>query len=116
MTTFPTVKRMDVTAAPIHTSRHGIVVSGISLNMRANRNVMTTNENIKFIDSKTIMEIGSNVPTNLSAADRQAVITSEVRNRNPGATTRPSEKNRGLRAALQKLFVLFTFQIMLRAS
>src|ERR1700731_4091064 len=116
MTTFPTVKRMDVTAAPIQTSRHGIVVSGMSLKMRANRNVMTTKENIKFIDSKMMMEIGSNIPTNRSAADREAVITNEVSNRNPVATTRPSEKNRCLRATLQKLFVLFTFQMMLRAS
>src|ERR1700692_1395438 len=116
MSTLPTVNSRDVTAAPIHTSRHGIIVSGISLNMRANRSVITTNENTKFIDYKTTMEIGSNVPTSLSAADREAVITSEVSNRNPVATTRPREKTRCLRATLQKLFVLCTFQIMLRAS
>src|ERR1700720_1567260 len=116
MSTLPTVNRRDVTAAPIQTSRHGIVVSGISLNIRANKSVITIKENTKFIDSNTTSEIGSNVPTSLSAAEREAVITSEVSNRNPVAITRPREKKRCLRATLQKLFVLCTFQIMLRAS
>src|ERR1700722_18681639 len=116
MSTLPIVNRRDVTAAPIHTSRHGIVVSGISLNMRANRSVITRHENTKFIDCKTMMEIGSNVPTSLSAADREAVIRTDLDNRNPVAPTRPSEKNRCLRATLQKVFVLFTFHMMLRAS
>ena len=55
--------------------------------------------------------------TNLSAADRPAVTTSEVSNRNPVATTRPSEKNRCLAVTIQKRFVLLsTFQIVLSAS
>src|ERR1700730_13511256 len=116
MTTLPAVKSRDVTAAPIQTSRHGIVVSGMSLKMRANKSVITIKENTKFIDSNTTSEIGSNVPTSLSAAEREAVITSEVSNRNPVAITRPSEKNRCLRATLQKLFLLCTFQIILSAS
>src|ERR1700730_9784123 len=116
MSTLPTVNRRDVTAAPIQTSRHGIVVSGISLNMRANSSVITIKENTKFIDSNTTSEIGSNVPTSFSAEEKEAVITSEVSNRNPVATTSRSEKNRCLRATLQKLFLLCTFQIILSAS
>src|ERR1700730_16228652 len=117
MTTFPTVKRSDVTAAPIRTSRHEIVVSGMNLRMSANRIVIMLKEKTKFIDSKRMTDIGSKLPKHLSAAERAAVTTSEVSNRNPVATTRPSEKNRCLIVVTQKLCALLsTFQIVLRAS
>src|ERR1700680_2897921 len=116
MTTLPTVKRSDVTAAPIPTSRHGIVVSGMNLRMSANRIVIMVKEKTRFMDSKRMTDIGSKLLTSLSAADRAAVKTNEVSNRNPVATTRPSEKNRCLLVTVQKLFVLLsTFQIVLRA-
>ena len=56
-------------------------------------------------------DMGTKLLTNLSAADRPAVTTSEVSNRNPAATTRPSEKNRCLTVTIQKPFALLsTFQ------
>src|SRR6202521_3362421 len=117
MTTLPAVKRIDVSDAPIRTSRRGIVVSGMNLKMSANRIVIMPKEKTKFIDSKRMTDVGSKLLTNLSAADREAVTTNEVSNRNPVATTRPSEKNRCLIVTVQKLFVLLsTCQIMLRAS
>src|ERR1700730_14962512 len=106
MTTLPTVKRSDVTAAPLRTSRHEIVVSGMNLRMSANRIVIMPKEKTKFMDSKRMTEIGSKLLANLSAADKAAVTTNEVSNRNPVAMTRPSEKNRCLLVTVQKLFVL----------
>src|SRR6202790_2868082 len=117
MSALPTVKRSDVSAAPIRTTRHGIVVSGMNLKMSANRIVIMPKEKTKFIDSKRMTDVGSKLLTNLSAADRAAVTTNEVSNRNPVARTRPSEKNRCLLVTVQKLFVLLsTFQTVLRAS
>src|ERR1700730_11692683 len=111
MTTLPTVKRSDVTTAPIRTSRHGMVTSGMNLKMSANRIVIMPKEKTKFIDSRRMIEVGSKLLTNLSAADKAAVTTSEVSNRNPVATTRPSEKNRCLLVTVQKFFALLsTFQ------
>src|ERR1700730_16443428 len=105
MTTLPTVKSSDVTAAPIRTSRHAILVSGMNLKMSANRIVIVPKERTEFIDSKRTPDTGSKLLTNLSAADKAAVTTNEVSNRNPVATTRPSEKNRCLTVTAQKLFV-----------
>src|ERR1039458_4317739 len=117
MSTLPTVKRSDVTAAPIRTSRHGILVSGINLKMSANRIAIMQKEKTEFIDSKKMTGIESTLLMNLSAAERQAVTTNDVSKRNPVATTRPSEKIRCLLVAVQKCFVLLsTFQIVLRAS
>src|ERR1700680_204578 len=117
MTTLAAVKRSDVTAAPLRTSRHGIVVSGMNLKMSANRIVIIPKERTKFIDSKRTPDRGSKLLTNLSAADRAAVTTNEVSKRNPVATTRPSEKIRCLIVTAQKLLARpSTFQIVLRAS
>jgi len=117
MTAFPAVNRSDVTAAPIRTSRHGTGVLGMNLKMSANRIVIMQNEKTKFTDPKTMAEIGSNPPTNLSVADNKAVTTKEVSNKNPVATTRPSEKTRCLIVAIQKPFAPpSTFQIVLKAS
>jgi hypothetical protein len=89
-------------------------VSGINLKISANRIVITPKERIKFMDSKRITDAGITLLTNLSAAVREAVTINEVSSRNPVAKTRPSEKNRCLIVAAQKLFVvLSTFQIVL---
>jgi hypothetical protein len=71
----------------------------MNLKMSANRIVIMQKEKTKFTDPKTMTEIGSNVPTNLSVADNEAVTTKEVSNKNPVATTRPSEKTRCLMVA-----------------
>src|SRR5580704_1301413 len=117
MTDLPNVKRSDVTAAPIWTSRHRIEVAGMNLKISANRTVIMPKEKTKFKDPKRRTPIGSKLRANLSAAARKAVTTNEVSRRNPVATTSPIEKNRCLIVAAQKLFVLLsTFQIVLRAS
>jgi hypothetical protein len=85
--------------------------------MNANRIVIMQKEKTKFMDPKAMAEIGSNVPTNLSVADKEAVTTNEVSSKKPVATTRPSEKTRCLMVASQKpLAPLSTFQTVSRAS
>src|SRR4029077_4455276 len=117
MTAFPTVKRRDVTTAPIRTSLHKILVSGINLKMSANSIVITTKEKTECSDSKRMVETRTQLLTNPAAADKTAVTTKEVSNKNPVATTRPSEKNRCLTVTIQKPFALLsTFQIVLSAS
>jgi hypothetical protein len=117
MTILPKVKRSDVMAAPIRTSLHKMLVSGINLKISANRTAITPKEKTKWIDSKRIVEIRTKLLTNPAAADKTAVTTNDVSNRNPVATTRPSEKNRCLPVILQKLLVpRSTFQIVLSAS
>src|SRR4029077_2883423 len=106
MITLPTVKRMEVTAAPIQTSRNGIAVSGMNLKMSANKRVMMQNENTRFIDSKRTSNLGSKLLMYFSAADRKAVTTREVSSRNPVAKTRPRDNNRCLIVTDQKLLVL----------
>src|ERR1700730_6137950 len=117
MADLPNVKRSDVTAAPIWTSRHRIAVAGMNLKISANRMVIMPKEKTKFTDPNRRTPMGSKLLANLSAADKKAVTTNEVSRRNPVATTRPSQKNRCLIVAAQKLFVeLSTPQIVLRAS
>src|SRR5580765_5022772 len=111
MITFPTVKRTDVTAAPIQTSRHGTVVSGTNLKISANKRVMVQNENTRFIDSKRTSDLGSELLMYFSAAERDAVTTRELSRRKPLAKTKTNDNNRCLIISLQKLLVLLsTFQ------
>jgi hypothetical protein len=97
-------------------SRHGIRVSGMNLNIAPNNRVITQKEKIKFTDPNAMTEMGMSVPTNRSAADNEAVTISDVSNKKPVATTRPSERTRCLIAVIQMLFDLFwIFQIELSA-
>src|SRR5580704_1426634 len=93
MADLPNVKRSDVTAAPIWTSRHRIAVAGMNLKISANRMVIKPKEKTKFIDPKRRTPIGGKLLANLSAADKKAVTTNEASRRNPVATTRPREKS-----------------------
>src|SRR5450755_4301519 len=114
MATLPTVNRRDVTAAPIRTSRHPIVVSGMNLKISANRTAIMPKEKTTFTDCKRRTDKGNKVFTNLSAADKEALITSDASKRKPVAMTKPSEKNRCLNVIIQKLWVLLsTLQIVL---
>ena len=72
------MKRIYITAAPIQTSRHGTVVSGMNLKINANKRVMVQNENTRFIDSKKTSDLGSELLMYFSAAEIDAVTTREL--------------------------------------
>src|ERR1700721_143236 len=91
-------------------------MSGIDLKIKAKSNVITTKEKMKFIESKRILGMGSELPANVSPADIAAVTSSDVSNSVPVVTTKPSDQSRSLIVTFQKVFEpLFSFQIKLKA-
>ena len=77
-------------------------MSGIDLKIKAKSNVITTKEKMKFIESKRILGMGSELPANVSPADIAAVTSSDVSNSVPVATTKPSDQSRSLSVPSRK--------------
>ena len=63
------------------------------MKIKAKSNVTTTNEKMKFTESKRIVGMGSELPANVSAADIAAVTNSDASNSVPVATTKPSDQS-----------------------
>src|SRR4051794_27854540 len=83
----PAVNKSDVTAPPIHTSRHAIFTSGNTLKIIANNTVITANDNRSLPTTDSTPKLGIRPLTYLLNAASAALTMSETNNKKPIPTT-----------------------------